>query len=146
MARMMSVRFTEDAVRERRKTVTRRKGWWRKDNSPLVTPGTELRLVRQAMGLRKGDTVVELARVRVVSVAREPLRLILPTAMTRLPPNDDQMYTLDAYGKLEMVREGFPGMDPLEFIETYFTPQRVALDDMVTRIEWEYLPDTQEQT
>lgn len=27
MSRLMSVAFTEDAVRERRKTVTRRKGW-----------------------------------------------------------------------------------------------------------------------
>lgn len=28
MPRLMSVAYTEDAVRERRKTVTRRKGWW----------------------------------------------------------------------------------------------------------------------
>jgi hypothetical protein len=29
MSRLMSVAFTEQAVVERRKTVTRRKGWWK---------------------------------------------------------------------------------------------------------------------
>lgn len=125
MARMMSVRFTADAVIERRKTVTRRKGWWRRDGSPLVTPGDELRLVRQAMGLRKGETVEELARVRVTAIGREPLRALLTDA--------------PVYGRVEMVREGFPGLPPQEFIDRYFTPQGIGLNDDVTRIQWEYL-------
>lgn len=125
MPRMMSVRFTEDAVRERRKTVTRRKGWWRRDGSPLVTPGDELRLVRQSMGLRKGETVEEIARVRVVAISREPLRAILAD--------------VPVYGRVEMLREGFPGLHPQEFIDRYFTPQGIRPEDDITRIQWEYL-------
>lgn len=128
MPRLMSVAYTEQAVIERRKTVTRRKGW------RLLKPGDRLTLCRQVQGRKPGEPLVRLAEVEVVSVRREPLSYVLlkqpPTA--RKSERD--------YGKGEMAREGFPGMDPLTFIDRYFVAaQGITAADEVTRIEFRYL-------
>lgn len=73
MPRLMSVAYTEDAVRERRKTVTRRKGWL------MLKPGDRLTLVRKSMGRKKGEPLVRVAEVEVVSVRREPLMWLYGT-------------------------------------------------------------------
>lgn len=123
MSRLMSVAFTEQAVIERRKTVTRRKGW------RFLNPGDHLMLVRKAMGRKPGEPLVRLAEVEVVSVRREPLSL-LTVAVFGIP----------VYGVREVRLEGFPGMKPAEFVRRYFTEaQGMTEDDMVTRIEWRYL-------
>lgn len=130
MPRLMSVSLTEQAVRDRRKTVTRRLGWRH------LTPGTELDLCRKVMGRRHPDGTVDplvrVARVRVVSVRREPLsRLTAPDAEGNNTP----------YGLAEVSREGFPDLNPQTFVDRYFTQaQGIAPDTVVTRIEWEYLP------
>lgn len=126
MSRLMSVAFTEQAVVERRKTVTRRKGWWLdKNGKRLLEPGDRLTLCRKVMGRKPGEPLVRLAEVRVTSVEREHL-----SNLTYFP----------AYGVTEMEREGFPGMDPARFIHDYFVdPQGIDPDDLVTRIEWRYL-------
>ena len=59
----MSCAMTIDAVRERRKTVTRR----HVDTWQTLKPGDRLTLVEKAMGLRKGERHVVLAEVEVVS-------------------------------------------------------------------------------
>lgn len=113
MARLMSVAFTEDAVRARAKTVTRRKGW------KFVKPGDELALCRKVMGRKKGEPLVRIVNVRVLSVRREPLYRI----------------TAD-----DVAREGFPGMSRAEFVRLFFVEaQGMSVTDEVTRIEWEYL-------
>lgn len=120
MPRLMSVAFTEQAVVERRKTVTRRKGWL------FLKPGDRLTLCRKVMGRKPGEPLVRLAEVEVVSVDREIL-----SNLTFFP---------GFYGQAEMRREGFPGMDPEAFIDTYFVKaQGFNPDDLVTRIEWRYL-------
>ncbi len=124
MPRLMSVAFTEQAVRDRRKTVTRRRGW------AFLKPGDKLTLCRKVMGRRKGEPLVRIAEVEVVSVGRQPLDLLAP------PVGDP------AYGAEEMAREGFPGMDPREFIRKYFVEaQGMDPAATVTRIEWKYLPE-----
>lgn len=116
MPRLMSVAFTESAVRERRKTVTRRKGW------QMLKPGDRLTLCRKVMGRKKGEALVRIAEVEVVSVRREPLW----TGVRNRPD--------------EMEREGFPGMKPMTFVERYFREaQGIDFMDDVTRIEWRYL-------
>ena len=70
MSRLMSVSLTEQAVVERRKTVTRRKGW------RFLRPGDRLTLCRKVMGRKLGDPLVRLAEVEVVDVRREPLSAI----------------------------------------------------------------------
>lgn len=126
MPRLMSVAFTEQQVRDRTKTVTRRKNWWEdKNGRRLVLPGDRLSLVRKAMGRKPGEPIVTVAEVEVVSVEREEL-----SVLTMSP----------AYGDAEMAREGFPGLDPVVFIQRYFVDAQ-GMDPLatVTRIEWRYL-------
>jgi hypothetical protein len=125
MPRLMSVAFTEKAVVERRKTVTRRKGWL------FLQPGDRLTLCRKVQGRKRKDGTVEqlvrLAEVEVVSVIRCEL------GMVRAPG--------------ELTREGFPELEAwpgafqgaVKFIERYFEPQGLRWGDQVTRIEWRYL-------
>ena len=127
MSRLMSVAFTEQAVIERRKTVTRRKGWWEtKAGKRILHPGDRLTLCRKVMGRKPGEPLVRLAEVEVVSVRREDLaHVVLPG---------------------ELAAEGFPEWDDdvegaCQFIERYFVPQGLDHDDMVTRIEWRYLDE-----
>lgn len=121
----MSVAFTEQAVRDRTKTVTRRKGWWEdKNGRRLVKPGDRITLCRKVMGRKKGEPLVRICDVEVVSIRREPLSRVM------------------SYGYPEMAREGFPGLSPARFIKTYFIDaQRIAVTDLVTRIEWRYLDE-----
>lgn len=118
MPRLMSVAFTEEAVRDRTKTVTRRKGW------QVLKPGDRLTLCRKVMGRKAGEPLVRLAEVEVVSVRRELLCAIRTG------------------GADEMAREGFPGMDVDEFMQRYFIDaQGIYPLDHVTRIEWVYVGD-----
>lgn len=66
----MSVTLTEQAVRERRKTVTRRLGWL------FLKPGDRLTLCRKVMGRKKDEPLERLAEVEVVDVRRERLDAI----------------------------------------------------------------------
>lgn len=120
MSRLMSVAFTEQAVVERRKTVTRRKGWWEdKNGRRILQPGHRLTLCRKVMGRKAGEPLVRLTEVEVIDVRREPLSWI-----------DD----------VDVAREGFPGLDPDDFIQRYFVDaQGMRPEDEVTRIEWRYL-------
>lgn len=113
MPRLMSVAFTEQAVRDRRKTVTRRAGWL------FAKPGDRITLCRKVMGRKPGEPIERLVDVEVISVRREPLAAITP---------DD------------VAREGFPDLTPAEFVDRFFVrAQRMSPGDMVTRIEWRYL-------
>lgn len=108
----MSVSLTEDAVRERRKTVTRRLGWL------FVRKGDRLTLCRKVMGRKAGEPLIRLAEVEVVSVCRLPLTAISADDVTR---------------------EGFPDLSPAEFVAFFCEHMRVTPDTEVTRIEWRYI-------
>lgn len=126
MSRLMSVAFTEQAVRERRKTVTRRKGWL------FLKPGDRLTLCRKVMGRRKGEPLERIAEVEVVSVRREPLIAVAG------PYIEDR----STGGVIwpELIAEGFPDIGPGEFMRRYFTEaQGMNSMDDVTRIEWRYI-------
>lgn len=116
MSRLMSVALTEDAVRERRKTVTRRLGW------ATLTPGTRLTLCRKVMGRKRADGTVEplvrIVDVEVVGVRREPL---------------------DAITQDDVEREGFRSASPLWFVDFFCESMRCNPGTLVTRIEWRYL-------
>ena len=119
--RNIAFSMTKDQVRARTKDVTRRVGWaWLK-------PGTLLRGVEKGMGLKKGEKVKELATIRVVDVRRERLDLLVDPA-------------LGDYGADEMRREGFPGLDPQDFMLRYLCS--VDPDALITRIEFEYVERT----
>ena len=112
MSRLMSVSLTEQAVVERRKTVTRRLGW------RFLKPGDRLTLCRKVMGRKPGEPLVRLAEVEVVSVRREPLGSIT---------------------KADVDREGFQGWSTASFVLFFMEKMGVGLDQEVIRIEWRYL-------
>jgi hypothetical protein len=126
MSRLMSVAFTEQAVRDRTKTVTRRKGWWEDRNGRrMVKPGDRITLCRKVMGRKPGEPLERICDVEIVSVRREPIRRLI----------DNQ-----PYGNAEVALEGFPGMSPWRFVGEFFLDaQAMRGDDDVTRIEWRYL-------
>lgn len=113
MARNMSFMLTTKQIRNRTKTVTRRLGWWK------LKPGEILIACEKCQGLRKGEKVVKLAQLRVISAHEEPLSAI----------------TQD-----ECRKEGFPDMLPADFIDMFVRSHRGShRDGIVNRIEFEYL-------
>lgn len=115
MSRLMSVALTEDAVRSRSKTVTRRLGWM------FAKPGDRLTLCRKVMGRRKGEPLVRIADVELLSVRREPLNAITPE---------------------DVALEGFPEWTPDQFVAFFcehMTPAYPRM--MVTRLEWRYIDE-----
>ena len=134
MSRLMSVAYTEQAVVDRTKTVTRRKGWWvDKNGRRLVKPGDRLTLCRKVMGRKPGEPLVRIAEVEVVSVRREPLCAVAGP------------YATDKNGATiwpEVIAEGFPDMSPWDFMDRFFIEaQGIQVMDDVTRIEWRYLEE-----
>ena len=111
MPRLMSVALTEEAVRERRKTVTRRLGW------ESLRPLDRLILCPKTRGVPKAERV-ELAEVVVVDVRQEVLGRI---------------------SKEDVVREGFDDMEPWEFVDMFCQAMGCHPRAKVTRIEWRYL-------
>ncbi len=65
--------MTTDPFRARSKTVTRRFGWW------FLKPGDVVCGVEQSRGLKKGERVVRLGLIRIVSTRSEPLNAITAT-------------------------------------------------------------------
>lgn len=113
MPRLMSVSLTEPQVVARTKDVTRRMGWLN------LKAGDRLTLCRKVMGRKKGEPLVRLVDVEIVSVRREKLYMI----------NDD-----------EVRREGFPDWTAHEFIEFFCASHKGCRhDSLITRIEWRYL-------
>jgi hypothetical protein len=106
--------MTTEAVRQRRKTVTRRIGWTGK-----LRPGDILQAVEKAQGLKKGEHVKPICLIRVVSVKREQL---------------DNVYAYEG----ETAAEGFPDLTPHGFMAMFCKANRCETWRMVNRIEFEY--------
>lgn len=143
----MSVAYTEQQVRDRIKDVTRRANWWEDRNGRrLVLPGQRLTLARKVMGRKKGEPIVRVAEVEVVDVRREPLSWLTDPDIPAMYQGPDGQPRWTTYGVSEVAREGFPDMDPAEFIRRYFTEaQGIPADATVTRIEWRYVEPHEEQ-
>jgi len=114
MPRNMSFMLTTDQIRDRSKTVTRRNGW------TFLKPGDLVWAVEKAMGLKKGEKVKRLALLRVLS---------------------NQRVQLDTITGSDCVREGFPEMTAVEFVDFYCRYNAVKPDALVSRIEFEYVED-----
>lgn len=139
----MSVALTEDAVRHRHKTVTRRLGW------STLRVGEELRLVRKAMGRsrvgpdgqRYVEPLVDVARVRVVSVSREHLDAITDAEVDRegFGPYGDPHPHQDWWPPGTVPPAEVHGHAARRFVSFFTAAMRCTPDTVVTRIEWEYL-------
>lgn len=127
--RNISFALTTPQIIAGTKTVTRRMGWRN------LQPGTLLSPVKKGMGLKPGEKIERLrGPIRVTRVTFEPLG--------RLVENFE-------YGLEECRREGFgdhpiywqPGAFAKFFCESH---KGCTPDTVVTRIEFEYLPDQPE--
>lgn len=124
--RNISFALTTDQIRTGTKTVTRRMGWLN------LTPGTLLQPVKKGMGLKPGEKVERLrGPIRVTDVRRE--------ALSRMTDDIE-------YGLMECHREGFGEHAtywwPTEFVRMFCGSHKGCTpDSIVTRIEFEYLPD-----
>jgi hypothetical protein len=113
MARNMSFSLTTQQIRDRTKTVTRRKGW------SFLRPGDRVNACRKCMGLKPGERIERLALLEVVSVRAEPLHAI-----------DDE----------DVEREGFI-MPAHEFVEMFCEHMGGDRYQIVNRIEFKYLDE-----
>lgn len=121
MPRRMSVALTLDAVRERRKTVTRRKvDTWRG-----LEAGDRLTLVEKGMGLPKGSKQVVVAEVEIVDV---------------------RVQLLSRVDEADVRAEGFT-ITPAGFARFWLDSHgyRQDEDPLVRRIEWRYLEEAEMQ-
>mgnify|MGYP001199936708 CR=1 FL=1 len=119
MARNISFFLTKRQFLDRSKDVTRRLGWgWAK-------PGDVLCGIEKGQGLKKGERIVRLGDIRLVSVRQEPLQRML----------DDLKY-----GRDEVRREGFPEMTPAEFVAFFCASHSGCFPDRpLTRLEFAYI-------
>ncbi len=116
MPRNISFSLTTDQIRDRSKTVTRRKGW------KFLKVGDELNACVKCMGLRPGEKIERLARIRVVDVRRESLAKLH-----------------GQYGLEESRKEGFGDQSGHKFVTMFCQHMGGERDQVVTRIEFEYL-------
>ncbi|MEM6328234.1 MAG: hypothetical protein AAF791_14055 [Bacteroidota bacterium] len=127
--RNIAFSLTTPQFRDRTKTVTRRNGWlWLVEQNPTPEAPVPLMGIVKGMGLKRGERVERLGPIAVTSATRETLRRML----------DDE-----AYGRSEVVREGFPHLTPAEFVAFYCRHNRITPDVEVTRIEFLYRSEHQ---
>ncbi len=120
MPRNMSFSLTTPQMRRREKTVTRRKGW------KFLKPGDIVNACVKCMGLKQGEKVERICRLRITDVRREPLDYI------SMSPD---------FGFAETALEGFPLLSGEQFVEMFCASMGGYADQEVTRIEFTYLED-----
>lgn len=104
--------MTMEQVINKTKTVTRRDGWW------FLKPGDHIWAVEKSRGLKPGEKIKRLAKIRIVSTRAEPLFLIT---------NKD------------CALEGFPHYEPLQFVAMITEALSIKPDHKINRIEFEYI-------
>lgn len=110
--RLISFSLTKPQILARTKTQTRRLGW------QFAKPGMVCQGCEKVMGRRKGEPLVKLAVIRIVTVCREPLHWI---------------------SQADVIAEGFPEMTPAEFVAMFCGHMKCAADKLVTVITFEYV-------
>lgn len=110
----MSFRFTIDQVKDRSKTVTRRKGW------SFLKPGEILNACEKCMGLKKGERIKRLVQIRIIDIRKE---------------------RLDAITQDDCTREGFSAMTPAEFVAMFCKNNQCKTNTVIYRIEYEYIEE-----
>lgn len=111
--RNMSFMLTKEQIRNKTKTVTRRTGWRR------LKAGEIVMAVEKCQGLKKGEKMDKICPIKIIDVSMEMLGDITPE---------------------EVVKEGFPEMGTIEFIDMFCrTHKGVNYSTIITRIEFEYI-------
>ena len=105
--RNISFAFTKEQFLNGTKDVTRSLGW--KD----LKSGQRLMAIEKGMGLAKGEKIVRLGVIEILSASRERLWMI---------------------NQADVIREGFPAWTPEQFIDFFCKANECTRDDKVTRI------------
>jgi hypothetical protein len=111
----MSFSLTTEQYRNLTKTVTRRLGWRN------LKPGEAFMGVVKGMGLKKGEKVERIHASVCIANHRETLSTITPQ---------------------DVIREGFSGMTPKEFVAMFCKHNRCKPSKRVNRIEFEHVVKT----
>lgn len=114
----MAFSLTTEQVRNGTKTVTRRLG------SADFRPGERRMAIEKGQGLKKGEHVKRIRIIECVSNQHEPLFKLLAD------PD---------YGRQESIRECFPDMDGLAFMEFFCRANGVSRRCAPNRIEFKYI-------
>ena len=120
MPRNISFALTTEQFKNKTKTVTRRLGW------QFLKDGDVLMGCKKCMGLKPGEKIERLGKIRVISATREKLSDLLIDG---------------AYGDDEAKKEGFPQMTGENFVNFFIQEMKCSQDVELTRIEYEYLID-----
>ena len=112
--RNMSFSKTTEQVRNKTKTVTRRFAWWN------LKPGDRVMSVEKSQGLKRGEKVVPIWAIEIVSAKGEQVQDI------RCKPND-------------LILEGFPDLPADEFINLLCKGTGKTDTSPVNRIEFKYI-------
>lgn len=112
--RWMSFMHTQQQMRDRTKTVTRRIGWRN------AKPGNRVLSVSKSQGRKRGEMPEFFGPIEFTMVHREPLNIITPD---------------------EVAAEGFPEMDPAQFIEMFCEHMRCRFDVVLNRIAFLFVCD-----
>ena len=114
MPQNISFALTTQAFIDRTKSVTRRFAWWH------LEAGDELMVCKKVMGMKKGEKIQRLGRIRVTSVRTEALCEIT---------------------RADCIKEGFPDLRPAQFIDMICRHYHgtVKPSTLCNRIEFEYL-------
>lgn len=119
----MAFSLTLEQMRLGTKSVTRRMG------SASFAPGDRRLVIEKGQGLKKGEHVRPIISPRT----RQPMIIECvsnrPEVLWRLLRDPD-------YGRLEVGREGFPWLTPLEFVEFFCKANRVDRSCEPNRIEF----------
>jgi len=110
--RNMSFSITTSQMYSRLKTVTRRLGW------NFLQPGDVVMAVEKAQGLKKGEHVKPIGKIKIVSIKSEPVSNI----------------TID-----DVQREGFAEMNVPEFVRMFCNANKCEPSTLINRIEFEVL-------
>lgn len=118
MPRNMSFSLTTQQMRDRTKTVTRRKGW------EFLRTGDIVNACVKCMGLKPGEKIERIGQIRITGVRRERLKC---------------MIDYGAYGNEDAAKEGFPHLSGEQFVAMFCRHMGGTPNQFVTRIEFEHL-------
>ncbi len=107
MPRGMSFWLTQQQMRDEIKGVTRRCGWW------FLKPGDILHAMEKCQGLKKGEKQVLIYPIQIISTRPEVLFTITHE---------------------ECVREGFPNLTPIGFVDMFCKANGCPPTEEVNRI------------
>lgn len=107
----MSFYYTQQQIKDRTKTVTRRLGW------KNLVPGEIIVAVNKQRFLKKGEQRI-LAVIKLKDIRREPIYNV---------------------SKEDCIREGFPYMTPDDFVQMFCIHMKCQPTTIITRIEFEYI-------